>query len=319
MALDPILQQMLQQMPTPASETLDIAAYRAAADALRVMMVGPDGPIPIASIEDRTLPGPRGDIAIRIYRPAGTIAGTLHHFYGGGWSVGNIDIIDPIARRMARDLSMVVVTSNYRLAPENPFPAGIDDCLAAARWTLDHVGELGGGEQPVVVSGESAGANLAAVVALVLRDERPGKNFDAQLLVHPAVDLRDATFERASMLADADPSLRTHSLRQLYPLYCAGHDRADPRLSPLAAVDLSGLPPAVIVVLTVDPLRDEAVEYADRLRAAGVFVELIEFSDLIHGFAGLTILVPAADRALAHTLDRLGGLLARAAVQDGRS
>ncbi|MEJ7935795.1 alpha/beta hydrolase [Sphingobium sp. AN558] len=319
MALDPILQTMLNQMPIPASEELDIAAYRASAEALRSMMIGPEGPIEVASIEDRTLAGPRGDIVLRIYRPNGAVAGTLHHFYGGGWSVGNIDIIDPIARRLARDLSMVVVTSNYRLAPENPFPAGLDDCLVAARWTLDHVGELGGGERPVVVSGESAGANLAAVVALVLRDEQPGRSFNAQLLINPAVDLRDTTFQRASLLADADPSLRTHSLRQLYPLYSAGHDRADPRLSPLAADDLSGLPPAVIAVLTVDPLRDEAVEYADRLRAAGVPVELIEFPDLTHGFTGLTVLVPAADRALVRTLALLRELLARTAADAGRS
>lgn len=319
MALDPVLQQMLNQMPIPASEELDIAAYRAAAEALRPMMVGPEGPIAVASIEDRTLSGPRGDIAIRIYRPDGAVEGTLHHFYGGGWSIGNIDIIDPIARRLARDLSMVVVTSNYRLAPENPFPAGLDDCLVAARWTLDHVGELGGGDRPVVLSGESAGANLAAVVALVLRDERPGRSFDAQLLVNPAVDLRDTTFQRASVLADADPSLRTHSLRQLYPLYSAGHDRADPRLSPLAADDLSGLPPAVIAVLTVDPLRDEAVEYADRLRAAGVPVELIEFPDLIHGFTGFTVLVPAADCAFARTLTRLQDLIACTTAEAGRS
>lgn len=311
MALDPILQQLISQMPIPASQELDIAAYRAMGEAMRPMMIGPEGPIAVASIEDLTLPGPRGDIAIRIYRPEGAVAGTLAHFYGGGWSVGSIDIIDPIARRMARDLSMVVVTSNYRLAPENPFPAGLDDCLVAARWTLDHVAELGGGDRPVVISGESAGANLAAVVALMLRDERPGKSFDAQLLVNPAVDLRDTALQRASVLADADPSLRTHSLRQLYPLYSGGHDRADPRLSPLAAKDLSGLPQAVIAVLTVDPLRDEAVEYAERLRTSGVPVELMEFGNLTHGFTGLTILVPAADRAFARILTGLQDMLAR--------
>ncbi|WP_340266996.1 alpha/beta hydrolase [Sphingobium mellinum] len=311
MPLDPVLQQLIDQMPIPKSDELDIAAYRASSEPLRALMIGPDGLIPVASIEDRTLAGPRGDIAMKIYRPSGDVRGTLHHFYGGGWSTGSIDLIDPIVRRMVRDLSMVVVTSSYRLAPENPFPAGLDDSLVAARWTLDHVGELGGGGRPVVVSGESAGANLAAVVALVLRDERPGRSFDAQLLVNPAVDLRDSAFERASVRADADPMLRSHSLRQLYPLYSAGHDRADPRLSPLAADDLSGLPPAVIAVLTADPLRDEAVEYAERLRASGVPVELMEFGDLGHGFTGLTVLVPAADRAFRRTLAGLQDMLAR--------
>lgn len=311
MPLDPVLQQVVDKIPVPESEAFDVAAYRALAEPLCAMMVGPEGPIAMASIEDHTLAGPRGAIALRIYRPVGAAQGTLQYLYGGGWVAGSIDIVDPIARRMARDLSMVVVTNSYRLAPEDPFPAGLDDCLVAAHWTLDHVADLGGAGRPVVVSGESAGGNLTAVVALALRDERPSDTFDAQLLIHPAVDLRDSAFQRASFRADADPMLPSHALRQLYPLYAAGHDRADTRLSPLLAEDLSGLPPAVVVVLTVDPLRDEAVEYAERLRAAGVFVELIEFDNLTHGFCGLTMLVPAADRAFARTLSGLRDLIAR--------
>lgn len=311
MPLDPVMQGLIDQIPVPKTETLDISAYRAAAEPLGAMMVGPDGPIPIEKLEYRSLAGPRGEISLRIYRPHGAAAGTLLHFHGGGWSAGSIELIDPIARRMARDLSMVIVTSSYRLAPEAPFPAGLDDCLEAARWTLEHVAELGGIGLPVVLSGESAGANLAAVVAQQLRDTPASNHFDAQLLVNPAVDLRETTFERASMRADNDPTLRTHSLRQLYPLYAAGHDRADPRLSPLAAPSMSALPPAVIAVLTVDPLHDEAVDYADRLRAADVPVDLIEIEGLTHGFSAFTIIVPAADRAFSRTMTALQGLLAR--------
>lgn len=319
MPLDSILQQLVSQLPIPKSQTLDIAAYRAAAEPLGALMIGPEGPVPVDSIENRTLSGPRGDVAIRIYRPIGTMQGTVLHYHGGGWCMGSIDLIDPIARRMARDLSMVVVTSSYRLAPEQPFPAGLDDCLVAARWTLDHHAELGGADFPVILSGESAGANLAAAVTLLLRDERAGKSFDAQLLINPAVDLREDSTHRASFIADADPMLRADMVRQLYPLYVAGHDRADPRLSPLAAQDLAGLPPAMIAILSVDPLHDEAVEYVERLRAAGVPVEVIEFDDLTHGFSGLTAIVPAADRAFGRTMAGLQDLLTRDAAVTGRS
>lgn len=309
MPLDPVMQQIVAAIPISQSEVLDIPALRAAGDALLEFITGPDGPIAVASVEDLTVAGPRGPIALRIYRPSSPIGGTVHHFYGGGWVQGSIDIIDPIARRMARDLSMVVVTSSYRLAPEEPFPAGFEDCVVAANWTLDQLDQLGGREQPVVLSGESAGANLAAAVALSLRDEKLDKTFDAQLLINPAVDLRESTFERVSMQADADPTLHLHSLRQLYPLYSAGHDRDDPRMSPLAAKDFSSLPPAVIAVLSVDPLRDEGVEYADRLRSANVAVELLEFDDLTHGYSGLSAIVPAADRAFSRTLSALRHLL----------
>lgn len=319
MALDPILQQLADQMPIPDSEELDIAAWRSTADGLAAMTVGPHGPIQIASVEDRVIAGPNCAIPIRIYRPEGPASGTLHHLYGGGWVVGNIDIIDNFARLLARDLSMVVVTNNYRLAPEFPFPAAFNDCIAAATWVLDHLEELGGAARPAVLSGESAGGNLAAAVALELRDQRSRSGFDAQLLINPAVDLREATVNRPSYRADADPMLRTRDVVQLYPIYCAGHDRSDPRLSPLGAVNVAGLPPAVIAVLSVDPLRDEAVEYAERLREALVRVELIEFPDLTHGFCGLTELVPAAARAVGEMLYRLKEVLAETSLPHAQS
>jgi acetyl esterase len=305
------MQQLVDQLPIPASEVLDVGAWREAAGTLGKMIVGPHGPVSVASIEDRTLAGPEGAITARIYRPHGPAQGTIHHLHGGGWVVGNIDIIDSYARRLARDLSMVVVTSNYRLAPEYPFPSGFNDCLTAATWVLDHVGELGGADFPVILSGESAGGNLAAAVALSLRDVRPESTFDLQLLINPAVDLRETTVNRASFQADADPMLQTRNMLQLYPMYSAGHDRADPRLSPLAADTVAGLPAAVIAVLTIDPLHDEGVAYAVRLRDSGVPVELIEFDDLAHGFSGLTELVPAAARAVAETLERVKQMLAQ--------
>jgi acetyl esterase len=240
------------------------------------------------------------------------VRGTLLHFYGGGFTLGSIDMIDPIARRFARDLSMVVVTSNYRLAPENPFPAGFNDALFTARWVLDHAGELGGEDLPVVLSGESAGANLAAGVTLVLRSEPAKKGVAAQLLINPGLDLRASAADYPSHRADADPLLNGKLLEPMYQNYAGGHDRADPRISPITAVDLTGLPPAVIAVLTVDPLHDEGVAYAERLKDAHVQVELIEFDNLTHGFYTLTALVPAADLAVDEVLGRLRTVLSQA-------
>lgn len=312
MALDPVLQQIIDQLPVPSGE-IDFPALRKETAPMAPLFHGPEGPIDVGAVQNSELPGVGGAVPIRIFRPASAPLGTLHLLHGGGWSIGGLDFIEPLARRLTRDLSMVVVTSAYRLAPEHPFPAGFEDSLTAARWVLDHVGELGGAGNPVVIGGESAGGNLAAAVALEL-NHNASKNFDAQLLFFPAVDLRSDADDYPSRLANADPSLRTETFPQIMGSYCAGHDPADPRISPLAAECLDNVPPAVVVVLTVDPLRDEAVAYVDRLRQAGVPVELIEFDHLTHGFPNLSALVPAAAEATAAVVDRLKALLARAVM-----
>lgn len=312
MALDPVLQQLLDQIPAAPTGELDIPALRGMSAALLAMAYGPEGPAPVASIENIALTTPDSTVPLRIYRPVGRPGGTLHYLYGGGWCAGSVELIEPIARRLARDLSMVVVTSGYRLAPEDPFPAGFNDATAAASWVLAHSGELGGSDRPVVIGGESAGANLAAAIAIELRDHAATREFDAQLLFFPAVDLRGTAAAYPSRHANADPALRNEVLPELFKLYAAGHDLADPRISPAAADNLAQLPSAVIVVLSVDPLRDEAVAYADALQDAGVAVELIEYDHLVHGFTGLTALVPAAKQATDSVVDRLKALLARA-------
>jgi acetyl esterase/lipase len=314
MALDPVLQQILNQIPLPPAGEVDIAALRSSAPDLLPILYGPGGPVEVAEVENVELQGAGGPVPIRIFRPFGSPRGTLHFIHGGAWSLGGIDFIEPIARRLARDASMVVATSGYRLAPENPFPAGFDDSLAAARWVLDRTGELGGAGRPVVIGGESAGANLAAAIALALRDEPLRRNFDAQLLFFPAVDLREGAGDYPSRRANADPTLPTETFPQLFSSYGGGHDPADPRISPAAAESLRGAPPAVIVVLTVDPLRDEGVAYAEALRQAGTLVELIEFRHLTHGFLGFAALVPAAAEAASAATQALETLLAQVAV-----
>lgn len=310
MALDPVLQQIVDQMPGFTGEVHDYPKMRAESVPLATLWHGENGPIEVGQVEDIEIPGEAGDIAVRIIRPSTEPVATLHLLHGGGWAIGGIDFIEPFARRLCRDLSMVIVTSAYRLAPENPFPAAFEDALAAARWTLAHKGELGGAAHPVVIGGESAGGNLAAAVTLGLRDAG-ATNFDTQLLLFPAVDLRSEAAAYPSRLANADPTLSAESLPVFYRDYCGGHDPADPWISPLASTDLSGLPPAIIVVLSVDPLHDEAVAYADQLREAGVTTDLIEFDNLIHGFTNWSALVPAAADASAVVMDRLRSLMSQ--------
>jgi len=308
MALDPVLQQLLDQIPEMPAGPVNYPEIRAMAAQFIPLLVGPGGPIEVDSVEPLEISGPGGPVPLRIYRPSGEPKGTMHYIHGGGWSIGDLPTIDHTARRLCQSLSMTIVTSTYRLAPEHPFPAAFDDSLAAARWVLQNVETLGGSAKPCIIAGDSAGGNLAAAVCLALRDGRE-TTFDAQLLLYPAVDLRLEAGSYASREADADPSLRLASVLGSRDSYLGDADGENPLLSPLVATDLSRLPPALVVVLSVDPLRDEGVEYARRLNAAGVEARLIEFDNLTHGFVHFANLVPAAAQATGEVLAGLKALL----------
>lgn len=310
MSLDPILKQLLDQLPALPPGPIDYPVVRAQADALVPLIVGPAGLAEVDSVHDAMVPGAGGPVPIRVYRPVGTARGTLHYIHGGGWSLGNLGVVDPAARRLCRDLSMVVVTSTYRLAPENRFPAAFEDSVTAARWVLAHLDELGGNNRPAVIAGDSAGGNLTAAACLALRDDPQGaRPFDVQWLLYPAVDMRPASFEYPSRRANADPSLRTESLYVCVDDYLGAADPSDPRASPGVAASLHGLPRALVVVLSVDPLRDEAVAYAAALRAAGVEAELMEFPNLTHGFVHFAGIIPASAAALHQVEERLRAML----------
>lgn len=313
MPLDPVLKQLLDHVPVMPEGPPDYPVIRQQAEAMMPMIVGPAGLVEVESIEERQVDGPAGDMPLRIYRPSGKALGTLHYIHGGGWAVGNLNIIDPTARRLCRDLSMVVVTSTYPLAPEHRFPAAFDDSLAAARWVSGHRHELAGADLPAIIGGDSAGGNLAAAICIAMRDapDRP-EPFDLQLLLYPAVDLRGDAPPYASRARDQDPTLTAAAIDICVRDYAGAFDANDPRLSPLAATDLTGLPPALIVVLAIDPLHDEAVAYAEALGSAGVEVELMEFDNLTHGFVHFAGIVPAAAAAAAEVVERLAIMLARA-------
>jgi acetyl esterase len=265
--------------------------------------------VPVASVEDRVVPGPAGELRVRVYRPEENgPAPTVLLFHGGGWVIGDLETHDNMARSICRDCRAVVVSVDYRLAPEAPFPAAVEDALAAARWAGAHLDELGGDER-LAVAGDSAGGNLAAVVAQVLRDE-DGPSITGQLLVYPATDV---TGDYASRTENAEGYfLDLATMAWFMQQYAADADadaHADPRLSPLRSADLSGLPPAVVVTAQYDPLRDEGEAYAERLREAGVPVEVRRFDAMIHGFFDMGPVSPGAQKAVDESCSLFAALL----------
>lgn len=240
----------------------------------------------VATVEDREIPGPAGPVPVRIYEPlTPRPRPVLVYLHGGGFMIGDIDSHDGHARRVADRVGATVVNVGYRLAPEHPFPAGYDDCLAAVLWAAGHQ-RLLGGDGRLAVGGDSAGGNLAAALCLELRDR--GAGLAAQFLLYPVLDFAPA--------GDED-------LSYVHAAYLGGRAElgTDPRVSPLAAPDLSGLPPAVIGVAECDELRDDGYRYAGALRAAGVDVIFHPGPGMVHGFFGMGGVSPAAD----HTSDEL--------------
>jgi acetyl esterase len=253
----------------------------------------PDLPeIVVYSVADTTIEGPAGPIPVRIYRPSAAPAPVHVHFHGGGWVIGDLDTHDRDCREICAGADCIVVAVDYRLAPEHIFPAAPEDCYAALCWATANKGLLGGLPGPVSVGGDSAGGNLAAAVALMARD-RNGPAIAMQLLIYPVID---ATMESESYRDNADGYLLSRTMMAwFWDLYCPDVDlRADPLASPITAEDLSTLPPALVMTAEFDPLRDEGEAYAQRLKAAGVEVEVRRFDGLVHGFFSQAGIIEAA-------------------------
>jgi acetyl esterase len=313
MSLDADLLRLQRSLPDDFPTPVDWPAARAANKARAESFVAAGALTWVKTIEEHRIGKRAGAAGVRVYRPDGAPSMTVIYFHGGGWTVGDLDTADPAVRKICHHLGAIVVSCGYRVAPEQPFPAAYDDALAAARWVLSHIVELGGDPERVVIAGDSAGGNLAAAVTIALRDEarqavgRPAAALPAlraQLLLYPVVDLRGGARKAGSYLADRDPGLRTAVMEACMDAYVQRATAADWRVSPLASADFSDLPPALVVVLGVDPLRDQAVMYAASLRKAGVPCELIEFPHLTHGFTYIAGLVPAAGRAFDEVLTR---------------
>ncbi|MEA2436800.1 MAG: hypothetical protein QOF65_1356 [Thermoleophilaceae bacterium] len=252
--------------------------------------------VEVGSVEEAS----EAPVPMRIYRPEADPIATLMFIHGGGFVIGDLDSYDAQCRVLCSRVGVTVVSVDYRLAPEHPFPAGVEDALAAFDWVVAH--EAG----PIVVGGDSAGGNLSTVTAQARRDS----DIAAQLLIYPAADLAN---EYPSMEENGEGLFLTRDDMDWFHHHYLGEDesaRSDPRASPLLADDLSGLPPALVYTAQYDPLRDAGDAYAEALSAAGVKVIHRRFDGLIHGFFGLGPLSRAAQAAIDQICDDLRGVLA---------
>jgi acetyl esterase len=308
MPLDPQVRAILDQMAAqnmPPMSQLSPDEARAAMANLAALGRYPDERAPT---EDRTISGPGGDIPVRVYRPnADRPLPVVVYFHGGGWVIGNIETHDTVCQQLASLVPAVVVSVDYRLAPEHRFPAAVEDCVAATGWVYEHAGELGADGSRLAVAGDSAGGNLAAVVSIKARDAgSPPIRF--QLLVYPATDM---TRSFPSHVENGEGYLLTNdSMEWFIGHYLPEAERKNPEASPLFADSLAGLPPALVITAEFDPLRDEGEAYAERLRESGVDVRASRYDGMIHAFYGMDLLLPQATRALQESAEALRGALA---------
>ena len=272
-------------------------AQQARADALEraaamATLVG--DPEPVARVEDRVIPGPGGDLPIRVYTPRNSSGGAVVYFHGGGWVLCNLDTHDDLCRALANHSDAIVISVDYRLAPESKYPAAAEDCYTATRWVSEHAAALDIDPSRIAVGGDSSGGNLAAVVALMARDRgRPAIAF--QLLVYPVIDLDFL----AGWPTEPSPGhlLSPLDMYWYWDQYLESREQArEAYASPLHADDLSGLPPAFITTAEYDVLRGEGEEYARRLQAAGVPTTHRHYDGVFHGFVNMA---PFLDKAQA--------------------
>jgi acetyl esterase len=313
MPLDPQVKVMLDAMAQMGLDHFErISAF--SAPQLRETLDAQRIPAPIeevGKVEDRAIAGPDGnDIPVRIYWPVGA-EGRLPvvvFFHGGGWVIGGIESHDATVRALTNRSGAIFVSVDYRLAPEHQFPAAPDDCYAATRWVADNAESIGADPTRIAVAGDSAGGNLAAVVALMAKD-RGGPSLAFQLLIYPCTDMAPANWP--SHRANASGYFLTaESMEWFYDQYCAADERSHPYASPIAAADLSGLPPALVITAEFDPLRDEGEGYAAKLREAGVPVESLRYDGQIHGFFSMTAAIERAQEAQTMAADALKAALA---------
>jgi acetyl esterase/lipase len=264
---------------------------------------------PGVELADETAAGADGPVPVRVYRPHGARSGPLPlvvNFHGGGWTIGSLDMADWLCSNVAVALPAVVVSVDYRLAPQHRWPIAAEDCYAALVDVAGRAGELGADPDRLAVMGDSAGGNLAAVVSLMSRD-RSGPAIGFQGLLYPATDL---TLGSPSIEANAHaPILTRDDVLAFRNHYLGGQDPQQPYASPLFAADHRGLPRALVQVAEHDPIRDDGLRYADALRAAGVPVRTTEYVGMPHGYLSFPRLCRAAPQALAELCSEIRSAL----------
>ena len=291
MALDPALKTLLDQLAAQGGPDVRDLSPPEARELFKGMALLDAEAEAVDEVTNLGVPGPGGDIAVRVYRNSGPASGVVVYYHGGGWTIGDLDTHDAVCRRLANRCGATVVSVDYRLAPEHPFPAAADDAWAALRWAAEHRDALGAAGRPLAVAGDSAGGNLAAVVAN--RAAAAGDPPVAlQVLVYPVTD---CTLSQPSMDENAEGYLLTRdTMAWFVDNYVGSADPKDPDASPLYCEPADGLAPAVVITAEFDPLRDEGEAYAARLRDAGVPVELTRYDGMIHGFFALGGVTPRA-------------------------
>jgi len=298
MPLDPQVQAFLEQveaMNMPSFDTLSVQEARASSEAFNALQGAPEA---VGSVDNLVALGPHGEVPLRVYTPEsdGSLP-VLVYFHGGGWVFGNLESHDAVCRALTNAVNCLVVSVDYRLAPEHKFPSAAEDAYAATQWVAEHAPDLGGDVTRLVVGGDSAGGNLAAVVALMARDRR-GPRLAYQLLIYPVTD---TACDTASRQQNGQGYLLTlEMMRWFQDQYLRDpSDWEHPYAAPLRAPDLQGLPPALVITAEFDPLRDEGEAYAARLRSAGVPATLKRYDGMIHGFFGMGAVLDAARAATA--------------------
>jgi acetyl esterase len=303
MALDPQAQQILDMMAAAGMGDLTAgtaAEVKARAEAMP-RVPGPE----VANVHDVSIPGPAGNIPARVYRPTsdGAPLPALVWFHGGGWVIGSVDGSDASVRGLTNEMGCVIVSVDYRMAPEFKFPVPAEECYSATKWVSEHAASLGVDPARLAVGGDSAGGNLAAAVAQMAK-ARGGPALGFQLLVYPVTNF---AYDTASYTANAGGYLLTQKdMRWFWDQYLrTPADGADPIASPARAMSLAGLPPAHVITAEFDPLRDEGEAYADALRAAGVPTTSTRYDGMIHGFFGMAGAVDKGKLAVSESAARL--------------
>jgi acetyl esterase len=296
MPLDPKLQILFEQMKTfnlPNIETLSAPEARQ----YYVINTREGAPEPVASVEDRRIPGPGGDIPIRIYKPQGEGPfPALVFFHGGGWVLGSIDSHDPVCRSLTNLTPCTVISVEYRLAPEHKFPAAVEDAYAATKWIAEHAADLDIDPERLAVGGDSAGGNLSAVITHLAK-EQGGPDLSYQVLIYPATDSDTVSASKETLGAD-DFILNETWMRWFDNHYLnSEEDHRHPQASPMFYEDFTGLPPALVITAEMDPLRDEGEAYAEKLKAAGVPVVCTRYDGMVHGFFSMDNVLEQAQAA----------------------
>jgi acetyl esterase len=306
--LDPQAKALLDAFPpTPDFDSVPLEQLREAFEAQQLLT--PGDPLPVARVVNRTIPGSAGEIPVRVYTPEGEGPfPVLVYFHGGGFVLCSLDTHDGTCRSLANGAGVVVVSVDYRLAPEHPFPAAPDDCYAALQWVAANAAEIDGDGSRIALGGDSAGGNLTAATALMARD-RGGPALRFQLLVYPVTD---HDFDTTSYRDNAEGYfLTTDMMKWFWRHYLADPaDGAKPYASPLRAESLEGLPPALCITAGFDPLRDEGDAFAAALAAAGNQVAHSRYEGMFHGFFGMDALLDEGRRAVAEASEALKKALA---------